>query len=506
MRLFGSLVLAILVVTLALGPMAPQGPRDARAASHREAPLISNDPVADITDFFAFVSYDDANKVTLIMNTVPLEDPSQGPNYFTFGDDVLYAFKIDNNRDAIEDVTFEVRFTTEVRAPDVPFGLVGAGSGIPAPVGSAPPISPGAALVPPAITALDGPGSEGLNLRQTYTVTMLRGSGPSAVRTVLNRSGGGSLFAVPSNVGPRTTPSYATLAASGVFNLDSGVRVFAGQRDDGFYIDLGATFDSLNFRAAAPVLTAAQDANDSANAFGIDMLAGYNVQSIAIEVPITMLTSTGTKPAATAPEAAIGAWATTSRPLVTVRPTAGRPIAFGRFKQVQRLANPLINELFIGTGFKDAWSQDDPVNDSNYARFGLDPLLARVIHAVFNVPAPAPPRNDLAAALLQYSGTTTGPVADLLRLNVSVPPVAQSARKRLGGLAADAAGFPNGRRVSDDVTDIALRVTMGALISGTTVPAIGDGINTNDRAYLETFPYQALPHPGRDRVHANPAP
>lgn len=504
MRTFWSCVVAILVVTLALGPLVPTARRDAQAASHREAPLISNDPTADITDWFAFVSYDDPSKVTMIMNVVPLEDPSQGPNYFTFGEDVLYSFKADNNRDAVEDVTFEVQFTTEVRAPDVPLGLVGAGTGIPAPSGSAPPIPPGAPLVPPAITALNGPGSEGLNLRQSYTVTLVRGSGASATRTVLRRADGGTLWAVPSNVGPRTMPNYDQLTAQGIYNLEGGVRVLAGQRDDGFYIDLGATFDSLNFRQT-PVLTAAQDGDDTRNAFGIDMLSGFNVQSIAIEVPITMLASTGTRPASpTAPEAVIGTWGATSRPLVTVRPTGGRPISFGRFKQVQRMANPLINELIIGTGFKDAWSQDEPRNDSNYARFGLDPLLARVVHAVFGVPAPPPPRNDLAGLLLQYPGSPGGPIADLLRLNVAVAPTAAAARKRLGGLAGDAAGFPNGRRVSDDVTDIALRAVMGALVQGFSPPPLGDGININDRPYLETFPYQASPHTGRNRVHVNP--
>ncbi|MGH7751547.1 MAG: DUF4331 family protein, partial [Gemmatimonadales bacterium] len=235
MRIFLSLIVAILVVTLALGPLVPTSKREAWAASHREAPLISQDPVADITDWFAFVSYDNPDKVTMIMNMVPLEDPSQGPNYFTFGEDVLYTFKVDNNRDAVEDVSFEVKFSTEVRAGGVPVGLIGAGTGIPAPGTTT-------ILVPPAITALDGPGSEGLNLRQSYTVTLVRGGpGASQTRTVLNKTGGGTLWAVPSNVGPRTTPNYDTLATQGIYNLDQNVRVLAGQRDDGFYIDLGAT-------------------------------------------------------------------------------------------------------------------------------------------------------------------------------------------------------------------------------------------------------------------------
>ena len=505
MRTFLSCVVAILVVTLVLGPLVPTSKRDAQAASHREAPLISQDPVADITDWFTFVSYDDPTKVTMIMNVVPLEDPSLGPNYFTFGEDVLYSFKVDYNRDAIEDVTFEVQFTTEVRAPDVIVALVGAGDGIPAPAGTAPPFSPGDPLVPPAITALDGPGSEGLNLRQSYSVTLVRGSGITATRTLLTPAGGGALFAVPSNVGPLTMPDYDQLAAQGIYDLGDGVRVFAGQRDDGFYIDLGATFDSLNFRAT-PVLSAGQDNDDTTNSFGIDMIAGFNVQSIAIEAPISMLTSTGMTPtSATDPTAVIGTWGTTARPLVTVRPTLGKPISFGSFKQVQRMGNPLINELVIGTGFKDMWGQDEPKNDSSYASFGLDPLLARLVDAVFGVPAPPPPRNDLADLLFQYPGNTPGPIADLLRLNVAVPPTDASARRRLGGLAADGAGYPNDRRVSDDVVDIVLRAVMGVLAEGFSPPAVGDGVNTNDRPYLETFPYQASPHSERGRVHANPS-
>ncbi len=499
----GMAGLALLAVAAALA-WAPAGKMPVKAASHREAPLIAQDPTADITDWFAFVSYDNTDKVTMIMNVIPFEEPSLGPNYFNFGDDVLYSFKVDNDRDGVEDVYFEFQFKTEFRAPGVFLGLIGVGNGVNAPANSPPPVAPGTPLIPPAITALDGPGSEGFNQRQSYTVTMVKGG----TRTVLNPNK--TLYAVPSYSGPRTMPDYAKLVSQGIYDLGNGIRVFAGQRDDGFYIDLGGTFDTLNLRRT-PVLTDAEDADDTKNPFGVDHIAGFNVNSIAIEVPISMLTKSGTKPSSTTDAAAvIGTWGYTARQLVTVRPTGGRPVNFGRWKQVQRMGNPLINETIIGIGSKDAWSQDEPKNDSAYASFGLDPILARAMNAAFGLDIPTPPRNDLAAVLFQYPGvvgaaTPAGPIADLLRLNVAVPPTAAASRKRLGVLAADNAGWPNGRRVSDDVTDIALRAVAGVLVQGFNKSPnnrLGDGVNTNDKPYLETFPYQAAPHSGRDRSHA----
>src|SRR5262245_57522122 len=235
-------------------------PPGARAANHREAPITALDHKADISDFYAFVSYDDPTRVTLILCVDPLLEPANGPNYFPFDPDVLYEIKIDNDFDAQPDVTFSFRFRTEQRLPGVFTGFVGALGGINAPANSPAPVPPGAPIVPPAITALDGPGSEGLGLRQTYSVTLRRGN----QTTVL--SSGERLFAVPSNVGPRTMPDYASLAAQGIRTLSTRghqVRVFAGTTDDGFWIDLGAAFDSLNFRAtgfpAPGVLSDAQD-------------------------------------------------------------------------------------------------------------------------------------------------------------------------------------------------------------------------------------------------------
>lgn len=503
-------------VATALGFAA--APEQALAANHREAPLTALDQKADITDFFAFVSYDDPRKVTLILDVDPLLEPSNGPNYFPFDPEILYAIKIDHDHDAVEDVGFEFRFTTEIRLPSVFTGFVGAGNGIPAPDNSPAPVAPGTPLIPPAITALDGPGSEGLSLRQNYTVTLV--DYHNGRRTELSR--GAKLFAVPTNVGPRTMPDYAGLVDQGVYDLGNGVRVFAGTVDDPFWIDLGAAFDSFNFRPAAfktgvpGVLSDAQDADDVTN-FASDDVAGFNVNAIAIEVPITLLTRDGQLHKAADPLATIGTWGVTSRPSrKTYSSQPGEPAKLSnKFVQIQRMGNPLFNELIIGTGDKDKFSMSAPQDDKQFAAYALDPLLARVLNAIYAkaLPIPTPPRTDLLP-LVQYlppiaaSDTPAGPVADLLRLNTGVPPTATAQRKRMGLLAGDPAGFPNGRRLYDDVTDIAARVVVGVL-AGPPFDSfphnrIGDGVNANDVAYREGFPYLGLAHSGRDSRHVDP--
>ena len=499
-------------------------PPAAFAASHREAPLTALDRLADITDFFAFVSYDDPTKVTFILNVDPLLDPGNGPNYFPFDPDILYSIKIDNTNSALANVTFNIRFQTEIRAPGLFQGFAGALNGIGAPADSPAPVAPGTPVIPPAITSLDGPGSAGFSLRQRYTVTMVK----NGVSTSLVNATGNPLFAVPTNIGPRTMPNYPALAKQGIYSLGNGIRVFAGTVYDPFYIDLGATFDTFNLRNGAfpsgipGVLTAAQDANDNLN-YAPDNVSGYNVNTIAIEVPIAMVTRTGTTLAATDPAATIGAWGTTSRPQITVRRSPDPAQSAGQFRQIQRMGNPLINELIIGTGFKDKWSMSNPVDDSQFANFDLDPLLARVLNAAYEalfgagaLPIPTPPRVDLLplvtyAAPIAAAGTPAGPIADLLRLNIGVGPTAQPSRRRLGLLAGDGAGYPNGRRVSDDVTDISLRVVMGVLVNSPPFnnPSsihhfLGDGVNTKDQPYQETFPYVGFAVSGRDSRHVDP--
>jgi hypothetical protein len=504
-----------------------------RAASHREAPLTAIDRAADITDFYAFVSYADPDRVTFLLSVDPLLEPANGPTYFPFDDNILYAVRVDNNNDAIEDVTFEIRFTTEFRAPGVPVTPVGAGDGIPAPDNSPAPIAPGTPLIPPAVTTLDGPGSEGLNLRQSYTVTMVLGYGDSAVRIPLANSTGKPLFGVPTNPGPRTTPNYPSLFRQGIYTLNNGLKVFAGTTDDAFWIDLGAAFDSLNFRVvpdtdvlgvggygSTGVPAVLTDPQDRAYVnFVSDTVSGYNVNTIAIEAPITLLTGTRSKLPADQPGATIGAWGTTSRRKVAVR--GGSPTSF---RQVQRMGNPLFNELLIGIASKDRWSRSHPKDDAQFAGFALDPLIARVAQAAYRAAygarfdIPPVPRLDLLP-VVQYlppiaaAGTPPGPVADLLRLNTGIPPTPQDRINRLGLLAGDPAGFPNGRRPEDDVTDIVLRLVVGGVLAkdaaGQSLDRfpnnrLGEGVNVNDTPYLSSFPYVYYAHDGRNRRHLDP--
>jgi hypothetical protein len=463
------------------------------ASSHREAPITALDHTADVTDWYAFVSFDHPDRVTMILNVDPFLEPSNGPNYFPFDPNVLYEMKIDNNRDGVEDVTFQFRFKTEIRQPGVFTGFAGGIAGI------------------PPITSLDGPGSEGLSLRQSYTVTMIKNGVASDL------TNGQRLFAVPSNVGPKTMPNYQDLFDQGKYDLRNNIRVFAGTVDDPFFIDLGAAFDSLNFRmGVGGVLSPAVDADDTNN-YAPDAVAGFNVNSIVLEVPITMLTADGKMHAANDKNAVIGTYGTTSRQEITIRRPpeqvnrSGPTLAGGRFRQVQREGNPLINELIIGTGSKDRFSVDDPKNDKQFANFFLDPLLAQLFKSL-GIPVPSAPRTDLLP-LVQYQAPIcpgcgpkdAGPIADLLRLNTGIPPTPVGQQKRLGVLAGDLGGFPNGRRLNDDVVDISSRAVGGILkdpiMFGT---RIGDGVNVNEAGYGTTFPYVQPAHSGRDSHHVGP--
>ena len=509
-------------------------PNTALAANHREAPITALDEKADITDFFAFVSYDDSSKVTFILDVDPLLEPSNGPTYFPFDPEILYVIKIDNNHDAIVDISFEFRFSSEIRLPNVFTVAVGAGDGLFAPDNSPPDLAGnstvGSLVVPPAITALDGPGSEGLGMRQSYTVTMVEHNRRGRPRHRTELLAGENLFAVPTNAGPRTMPTYADLAAQGIYQLDNSIQVFAGTVEDPFWIDLGAAFDSLNFRPMAfetgvpGVLSDAEDADDLNN-YAPDDVSGFNVNAIAIEVPIELITQDGQLHGADEPNATIGAWGTTSRPrLKRFSRTPGETAQVSRdFVQIQRMANPLINELVIGVGDKDKFSMSEPKDDVQFSDYVLDPVLARVLNAIYAdaLPIPAPPRTDLLP-LVQYSppvaaaNTPPGPVADLLRLNTGIPATPAHQRSRLGALTLfdadsnndDPAGFPNGRRVSDDVVDITSRVVAGVLtgdpqFTGFPHNRIGDGVNANDAEYPETFPYLGLAHSGVESRHVD---
>ena len=480
-KLLNGTVLVLVLMALIVAP----APTATNAASHREAPLIAMDPTADITDFFMFRSYEPgkSDMVDLIMNVIPGEEPSSGPNYWNFDPNVLYSFNIDNRMSGeADDVRFEIRFKNQFRGINKDAGLFLSYVAL------------------PPITALDGPGSEGLGMRQTYTVTMFK----NGKRTVLAKD----KFVVPSNVGPRTMPNYQALAAQGVYDVGNGIRVFAGQREDPFYIDLGAVFDTLDLRRTPlPLLTTAEDANDTVNPFGVDMLSGFNVHSIALEVPASLLTKDGKAPGSTA-FPVLGAYTSTSRQAQRVLNGNGSVSYKGDWIQIERLANPLVNEAIIGTKDKDHWNSVDPNNESQFKDYYLNPRLALALELVFNVPAAKTNRTDLVNLLLKYQPTDNH-LSELLRLNLSVPPTAFGSQKRLGPLAHDASGastpdpaaWPNGRRPMDDVTDVAVRVVGGSnYIAG----MAGDGINTDDATLSGSFPFLATPFDGFNRVHANP--
>ena len=481
------------------------------AANHREAPITALDHKADITDVFAFKSYGGATAgthVTLILGVDPFLDTANGPNWFPFDPDILYEIKIDNNNDAVEDISFQFRFTTEQRLPNLFQVYAGVPGGANAPANSPAPVPPGTPIVPPRITSFS---DAGLGQRQSYSVTMVNGG----VSTPLTNIGGGPLYAVPANVGPRTM-DYNALFNQGIYHTGTGISMFAGTTDDAFWIDLGGAFDTLNTSKAPPVLSAAEDAADVNLAS--DTVSGFAVNSLAIEVPIAMLTRTGQIEPASSTAATIGVWGTTSRPRTTVRRPQLPSLSNGPFAQVQRMGNPLINELLVGTGFKDRFSMDQPKNDSQFASFFLDPALARVVNALTAgaVAIPAPPRLDLLPVVtyappIAATGTPAGPIADLLRLNTGVPATPPGSASRLGLLGGDAAGFPNGRRVFDDVTDLALRLVVGGVLAAP-FPGfnaniggkLGDGVNVNDVPYRTEFPYLGSASPGRTRRHVDP--
>jgi hypothetical protein len=501
-RVKTSLAIVGVVVATALSPTG-------HAANHREAPITALDHKADITDVFAFVSYGGVGagaRVTLIMCVDPLLEPANGPNWFPFDPDILYELKVDNNNDAVEDIVFQFRFTTEQRLPNLFQVYAGVPGGVLAPSNSPPPVPPGTPIVPSRINAFSSPG---LGQRQRFTATLVKGGIATPITTI----GGGPLYAVPANPGPRTM-DYTALFNAGTYDSGAGIKVFAGTVDDPFWIDLGGAFDTLN-TSVTPILSPAQDA--ALVNLAADTVSGYAVNAIAVEVPIPMLTRTGAIESATSTAATIGVWATTSRPRTLVRRPPLPASPSGAFAQVQRMGNPLINELLVGTGFKDRFSMDRPRNDSQFAAFFLDPALARVVNALTSgaVAIPPPPRLDLLPVVtyappIAASGTPPGPVADLLRLNTGVPPTFAANQNRLGLLGGDPAGFPNGRRLGDDVTDIALRLVVGGVLAGppySTSPLnshLGDGVNVNDVAYRTDFPYLASAPSGRSRRHVDP--
>jgi Domain of unknown function (DUF4331) len=449
MRKLAVLLLAAAALAALVAALTSRGgsPATAQASSHREAPLISEDPSADNTDTYAFRSPDAPDTVTIISNYIPGEDPAAGPNWYTFSPSARYVIYADKNGDGKPDITWRFRFKN--RAP---------------------------------VAFLQ-------NTQQEYTVTRLDGKSSRVV--------GSGLLTPPDNIGPRTTPGYHALAMAGIHDLNDGSKVFAGQRDDGFFGDIGAAFDLVAIRSGT-----------GASGGGKDFFAGYAVHTVSLQVPLSQLDNGGNH--------VVGVWSASERPVtkVTLAKSRGRKVlqTSTGWKQVSRLGEPLINELLIPTELKDKWNASTPDKDKQFEQYYSSPVLAKLLNQLYPQfgPFTETNRTDLVSLLLtglkepnlNYTGAT---LADEIRLNLTIPPTAPVGHgNRLGVLGGDLAGYPNGRRLEDDVIDISERAVGGVLI-GHSLP-LGDGVDGNDVPYLATFPYQADPFSGFENTKGQQKP
>jgi hypothetical protein len=419
----------------------------ARASSHREAPLVANDPLIDSTDVYAFVSPDKSDTVTLISSWIPFEEPAGGPNFFKFEDGTWYDINVDNNGDAQPDYIYRWIFRTQTRNGNTFLYNTG------------------------PVTALD---DADLNIVQTYTLQVIfRGTveatiGP--VRTLYN------------NVGAPSTPSYFG-NGSGIeaFNHPGGgtAWTFSGQSDDPFFLDL-RVFNLLYGADLSQV--------------GRDTLRGFNVHTTAIQVPKSALRRGSSSPI-------IGVWTTASRPSTRVYNADGTQTNSGNFVQVSRLGMPLVNEVVIPLSMKDRFSASKPADDAQFLSYVQTPEVPALLQLIYGLRAPATPRNDLVSVFLTgVSGLNQPPgvrPSEMLRLNMDVQPTANP--NRMGVLGGDLAGFPNGRRLADDIVDIVVQVAAGALVGQPT--NLGDGVNQNDVPFLPSFPYVAVSNSGATAIH-----
>ncbi|MBA2529379.1 MAG: DUF4331 domain-containing protein [Euzebyales bacterium] len=416
------------------------------ASSHREAPAIAADPLADNTDTYAFVSPDDADNVTLIANWLPFQEPAGGPNFYYFDPEARYYIHVDNDGDAKPDISYRWTFKSDYKTTGTFLYNTG------------------------PVNSLD---DDTLNFTQTYTLDAIKGD---KTKTLVSDA-----KVAPSYVGDASMPNYAALRDEAIVGIKGEGRTFAGQADDPFFLDL-RVFDLLY----------GGDLSET----GTDTLNGFNVQSVALEVPSKHLTRKK--------DPVIGVWSTTERRSSNVVNADGTREASGDFVQVSRLGNPLVNEVVIPLELKDAFNSLEPENDASVAAAVdrvNDPELPKLIEQIYGIPAPKTPRDDLFAVFLtgieglnKPKGEVTP--AEMLRLNTSIEPTDDP--DRLGVLAKDTAGFPNGRRLEDDVVDIALQAVEGAVRTGELVEALatGDGVDVNDVAFGDSFPYLALPHSG----------
>jgi Domain of unknown function (DUF4331) len=454
--LLAALVAGVLVVDLGSG------------SSHREAPLTSIDPTADDTDVYAFTANDAPGALTVVANWIPFEDPAGGPNFYKFDDRAEYYINVDNTGDGKYDVRYQFKFKTKVRNKNSFLYAL------------------------PGVSSISDPK---LNVVQTYQVVReiySNGKLRSAKRIAKG------LPVAPNNVGPKTIPDYDKVANEAIQSLPGGGKVFAGQVDDPFFVDLGTTFDAINIRKG------------TGNAGGgKDDLAGYNVHSIVLQVPEADVTKDGKAVAdASAGNAVVGVWSSTDRKRLQVTGIAATSkkkakAAHDEDIQVSRLGNPLVNEVVIPLGKKDFFNATQPSDDlKNFGKYVLSPELAKVINILYpGLNVPENDRTDIVQALLTgLPGLTeiakNAPPTDTLKINLGVPPTAPDKVSTFGVVAGDNAGFPDGRRLSDDVVDLSLRV-VGGFLKGNKLP-LGDGVDKNDVPFRTTFPYVASPHDGFD--------
>jgi hypothetical protein len=456
-----TLAVALTAAVAAAGAAAIPG----LTSSHREAPLTSIDPTGDDTDLYAFTAPDKTDALTIVANWIPFEDPSGGPNFYRFDDRAAYYVNVDNTGDGVYDVRYQFRFKTKVRNPDSFLYAL------------------------PGVSSISDPK---LNVVQTYTVKResYRKGKLKASKTLAS-----GVPVAPNNVGPKTIPNYDVVAADAIKSLPGGGRVFVGQRDDPFFVDLGATFDAVTIRKGT--------GNQGG---GHDDLGGYNVHSIVLQVPEEAVTKDGHGVSNDkAGNAVVGVWASTERQRVTIARSAkkgrGRARAVGRWVQVSRLGNPLVNEVVIPLGQKDRFNATQPANDlENFGKYVLSPELAKVLNALYpGLNVPENDRTDIVQALLTgIPGLTAiadkAPPTDTLKINLGTAP--SSSPNRFGVIGGDTAGFPNGRRLADDVVDISERV-VGGWLKGNELP-LGDGVDRNDKPFLDAFPYVAAPTSGLD--------
>ena len=460
-----SILAALLALAIAVSLSA--------GSSHREAPNISLDPAADNTDTYAFTAADAPDALTVVANWIPGQVAANGPNFFRFDDRAAYYINIDNTGDGEADIRYRYTFKTKVN-----------GSGYQHSV--------------PEVTSLTDPDLKQREfysvVRETYKNGKLRSSKRIARR----------LQAAPSNVGSKTMPDYSTLANEAINTVKGDTKVFVGQRDEAFFIDLGGTFDSINLRMPPGNLGG-----------GKDDFSGQNTNSIVMQIPERLVTKN--KRAVSSPDAknaVVGVWASTERRSLEVtnadfnkkRAPSKEKSRGGDsdFVQVSRLAVPLLNELFPPVTKKDLFNRTEPATDERlFGKFVLEPELARFLNEQFPgiVNAEEENRTDLVQALLQgipdlnqHKGIKGPPAVDTLKLNLGTPPASPGTENRFGVIGGDMAGFPNGRRLGDDIVDIELQVVAGFL-TGNKVP-LGDGVDQNDKPFLSTFPYMAEPTGG----------